>query len=911
MSKRAERVQFSLAGLALMAIMGVFLSAHGARAASSGSASLLVLPFQVHLAAEQPNFASEFPETLSSRVSAAGASVVPHAQMLRILQSRRVSTLDVSTVRSLASAAGARYAVYGSVNQVGNNVSIDARLVSVNSSEPPKPFFVEESAGTTGINNAVDELARSIAMEIPPPAGTQVAGGTALAGVEVRGTQVLDPDVVLMRITTRKGDRPDAATIDQEVKQIWELGYFSDVRVDLQQRPSGMYLVYTVTEKPRVENIAVEGAEELDQDDIIAVMNTKAGSILNESMLAEDIQKILELYRKKGFYLARVDHRTDMRESSRSAALIIVVNEGKKLYISQVSIEGASQLDPDDVKKQLLLSERSIISWITGTGVLKEELIERDSSAIAAYYLDRGFMDVTVAAPRIDYLDEGIHITFPIHEGQRYSLGSVSFSGDLIDTDDRLRSVIKSDELAAKGEPFNLTVMQEDTKKLTDFYADYGYAFADINPRPEKQPDGSAVVNINYAIQKKNKVYIRRVLVEGNSKTRDNVILREMRLTDGEAFEGAKLRRSTERLNKLGYFEVAEAELVPTENDEEVDLKVKVKERPTGALMAGVGYSTFSNVGVSATLMERNLWGKGYNVSLQAAFSGRRDAYTFSFTNPRFNDTPLSVGFDTYHWRDDYIDFIKRTTGGVARFSYPIGEYTSIGWGYRLEQYKIYDVDWDASSYIKRYADESRWTSVGLARIIRDSTDRDRPTSGNIDSLTVEYGGGILQGDDDFITLTAEHQTYYQLWPNHVLHGRIKGSALLKNGSKDRPVFERFWMGGMNSVRGYNSRDIVPRDPDTGDRIGGTRMAFANLEYIWSISNEFGLNLVPFFDVGFNIDTDHDYKWKDEVLKSVGLELRWRSPMGDLRFSYGIPLDEDRKGNRDSGRFEFSMGQFF
>lgn len=909
MSKRAERVRGIFAGLALFLAMG-FCLCQNALAASSGAAKILVLPFQVHLADEPKNFASEFPSTLAQRVSSAGANVIAHSEMLRLVQSRRVSTLDIATVRSLASAAGARYAVYGSVNQVGGSVSIDARMVSTDRNEQPKPFFVEESAGAQGISNAVDELARSIAQEIPQPSGARVSGD-AIAGIEVRGTQVLDPDVVLMRITTRKGDRPDAATIDQEVKRIWDLGYFSDVRVDLQQRASGTYIVYTVTEKPRVEHIAVEGCKEIDSDDVIAVMNTKSGSILNEGILAEDIQKILELYRKKGFYLAKVDQRTDMREGGRAAALIISVDEGKKLYISKVSVEGVSQLDPDDVKDQLLLSERSIISWITGTGVLKEELIERDSSAIASYYLDRGFMDVTVAAPKIDYAEDGIEVTFPIHEGPQYMLRNITFSGDLIDTDERLRSVTELDERAGKAEPFNLTAMQNDTKKLSEFYADYGYAFADVNPRPMKAEDGTQTVDIDFAIQKKNKVYVRRVLVEGNAKTRDNVILREMRLTDGEAFEGAKLRRSTERLNRLGYFEVAEAELVPTENDEEVDLKVKVKERPTGALMAGVGYSTFSNVGVSATIMERNLWGKGYHLSLQAAFSGRRDAYTLSFTNPRFYDTPLSVGVDAYHWRDDYIDYMKKTTGGVLRFSYPLGEYTSLGWGYRLDQYKIYDVDWDASEYIKRYDHGHRWTSVAMARIVRDSTDSDRPTKGHIDSLTVEYGGGVIGGDDDFVALTAEHQSYYQLWPGHVLHGRVKGQALLKNGSDDVPVFERFWMGGMNSVRGYDSRDIVPRDPKTGDRIGGTRMAFANLEYIWTLSDEFGLSLVPFFDVGFNIDTDHSYSWSDEILKSAGLEMRWRSPMGDLRFSYGIPFDEDRRGKRSDGRFEFSMGQTF
>lgn len=906
MRRGAERVQVSFALLTLLALLGIGNLCDAAQAATTGR--ILVLPFQMHTEPGQENLEADFPKLLGGRIGAAGAEVIPYDQMMRLISSRNISMLDVQTARSLAAAAGATHAVYGSVNQAGNSLSIDARLVSAQAGQTPKPMFVVQPAGAANIGYALDQLAGQVAAELPARAMPPAEAG-AVAGVEVRGAKLLDPDVVLLRLSTQKGDQPDASIIDQDVKRIWDLGYFSDVAVDLQQRPEGLFVVYTVTERPKVESVSVEGASAIDEDDILDIMSTKPGSVLNERVLADDIQKILEMYRKKGFYLAKVDTRLDQRASG--VAVVLPVSEGKKLYIKEVQIEGASQLDPNDVKKELLLSERTFISWITGTGVLKEELIERDSAAITAYYLDRGFLDVTVAAPRIDYADDGITITFPLHEGPQYMVGETRFAGDMIDTDERLRALIEMDELATEHAPFSLTVMQKDTKQLTDFYADYGYAFVDVSPQPRKYADGSHMVDVEYVIQKKNKMYVRRVLVEGNSKTRDNVILREMRLTDGEQFEGRKLRRSVERLNKLGFFEVAEAELVPTGAEEEVDLKIKVKEQPTGALMAGVGYSTFSSMGVSATLMERNLWGKGYNVALRAAFSGMRDAYTFSFTNPRLYDTPLSVGMDLYHWRDDYIDYRKKTTGGVLRASYPIGEYTAVGVGYRLDQYKIYDLNDNASSLIRKYATGDRFSSVGMARITRDTTNRERPTSGNIDTIAVEYGGGLMGGDDDFISLTAEHQTYYELKTNHVLHARIKGAALFENGSDEVPVFERFWMGGMQSVRGYNSRNIVPRDPKTGDRIGGTRMAFANLEYIWSISNEMGLNLVPFFDIGFNIDADHDYNWSDEILKSAGLELRWRSPMGDLRFSYGIPFDEDRRGKRDSGRFEFSMGQFF
>ena len=920
MSKRAEWSRAVFAVFAVFAALGIVsLAATEVSAArAANELRVLVLPFALQTDAAQNGMEAEFPEMLGRRIGAAGVEIIPNARMLQLLRSRNVEVLDAATVRSLASAAGATHAVYGSINQAGNALSVDARLVSARAAEATKPLFVEQRAGLANMGYALDELAGAVVAELPAPA-VQVAapsvqaGGPVLAGVEVRGTQILDPEVVLMRLTVRTGDVPDPMTIDQDLRRVWDLGFFSDVRVNVEQRVTGPVLVYTVQERPRVESIVVEGNRAVRERDIIGAMSTNQGSVLNERILADDIQKILDLYRKRGFFLARVDTRFDDRQGGIATSVVLTIDEGNRLFIRQVNIEGVEQLRESEVKRQLMMRERGLFSWLRGTGVLNEDLIERDASAITAYYLDRGFLEITVAAPRIDYRKDGIVITFPIYEGPRYMLGEVRFEGDLIDTEERLKREITMHRLAARNEPFNLSVMQEDARSLTDFYADHGYAFADISPRPIRRTDGSHIVDVEYDIEKGNRIYIRRILLEGNNKTRNNVILREMRLTDGEPFEGVRLRRSMDRLNRLGYFELAEAELVPTMHDDEVDLRVKVAERPTGALMAGVGYSTFSSFGVAATIMERNLWGKGYLLALQAEASGRRTAYTLSFTNPRLNDSPLSVGGDLYHWRDDFIDYRKNTIGGVARFSYPIGEYTSIGWGYRLDFYRIDHLHRDASALIRKYAYQDRITSVALARLVRDSTRNWHgiPTGGTYNMIGVEYGGGLMGGHDDFITLTAQHNTYYQLRPHHVLHARIRGSAIFRNGSDEVPVFERFWMGGMNSVRGYDSRNIVPRDPETGDRIGGTRMAFANLEYIWTLNQDIGLFLVPFYDIGFNLDADREYRWRDEIKRSAGLELRWRSPMGDLRFSYGIPFDDNRNGRRDSGRFEFSMGHMF
>ncbi len=484
---------------------------------------------------------------------------------------------------------------------------------------------------------------------------------------------------------------------------------------------------------------------------------------------------------------------------------------------------------------------------------------------------------------------------------------------DIIDSEDNMLQVIQMDDWKKDNDYFSLTLMQEDSKRLTDYYADYGYAFAEVDTKLIKAEDGTDEVDVGYLVNKKNKIFIRRLSVEGNTKTRDNVILREMRLGDGDMYEGAKLRRSTERLNRLRYFSSVDMELVPTENEDEVDLKVKVKESNTGARMGGIGYSTYYDVGVTASVMERNLFGRGYWLQLQGFFSWRRTTGVLSFTNPRVYDTDLSVGNDLYYTHDYWDDFTKDTLGDTIRVAYPLGEYTTLGLAYRLERYELYDVEYGASPYISDYKG-TNWTSALSARILRDTTDlKERPTKGTITRLWGEYGGGILGGTDDFIKAVADWQGFWSFNPENIFHVRARVGGVFQNGSDEVPVFERFWLGGMDSIRGYSYSDLSPRDYKYGgEQIGGDRMGVLNVEYIWTFQKDMGLAIVPFFDGGFNIDQKTMGADLDKyIVASTGLELRWRSPMGDLRIAYGIPLVQDYDGERESGRLEFSMGQFF
>lgn len=869
-------------------------------AGSPTSPTVLVLPFAVNAAPETARrMEKDLPALLRQNLAARGFRVLSAAGSRRAAGSS--VTRDPDRARDLARSARADYAVFGSYSQLGDSFSLDARLVDA-ASGVVRPYHAERGS-VLELPAAVDELA-----------GRAWGGATnknALADIEVRGLKVLDPDRILVRLAARKGDSVNEDDIDEDLRRIWDMGYFSDVTADLEQTGEGQALIFTVVEKPRIDDVRVEGSDAVKIDDITEAMSSRTGTVLNEKMLAEDLQKIAELYRKKGYYLAEVDYRVLPRTDGASAALILDVKEGNRLYIKEVAIEGLQEVRRKDLNGYLSLRKRSMFSWFTGSGVLKEDLLERDSQAIQAYLVNQGYIDAQVSAPEVAYDDDGIRIMYRVREGERYKLGDIGFRGDLIDTEARLYELVELDEERDGNGYFRLEVMQDDIKRLTEFYNDYGYAFADIGVETSQHPD-EAVVDIYYTLAPKEKVYVRRVELEGNHKTRDNVILRELRLADGQQYSGERLRRSTERLDKMRYFDEVNPQLVPTGEPGEVDLKIGVTEGNTGMINAGFGYSTYDKFGVSGGISESNLFGRGYQVGLQGYLSGRENSLNFSFINPRLYNTNLGMGLNVYAVDEEWTEFDKRTVGTQIRFMYPVGEYTSVSWAYRLDFYRLSNISDYAATSIKDYEGDN-WASVASVGIARDTTNSaTNPTRGTKESLFVDYGGGGLGGDDNFVKPILEYGFFYGLNERNVLHARGSLGAVFRNSGKVVPAFERFYLGGMNSIRGYSLEDVSPRDPRTGESIGSDRMGYANFEYIWAFKPDMGLALVPFFDVGFSTDSGQTHDLLKKVYYSAGVELRWRSPMGDLRFAYGIPLAKNVDGKkRTSGRFEFTMGQAF
>lgn len=886
--------------LVMCALLALVVCSGEVRAQSQpGAVKFVVLPFEVNAEPSLQYLDARLPQMLSDRLREMGFQVVSQEEVGELIAKRKVAHVDLAVARDLAVAGSAQFAVYGSLSQVGQTISLDVRVVDATGIKPVKALYVTKEGGTN-VLPALEELTRKIR--------NAVFVSDIIAEVEVRGTETLDKDVVLMRMKLQKGDVLDPQAVHEEIKRIFELGYFDDVKISTEDVADGKRLVVEVVEKPRIQAMSVEGAGGVDEDDVLAVMSTKTGSVLNPKILADDLGKIRELYRKEGYYLTEVSHKVDSTGKG-TARLVILVNESKKLYVSSIKLEGNTAFSASDIKDGMALTERGWLSWLTGTGVLQEEMLDRDAAYIEDYYANHGFVDTKVGQPTVDFQEDGIHITFQIVEGERFKVGTVDFSGDLLVEPGVLAEKIQLTKRADGKDWFSRSVVREDSQTLATFYNDFGYAFADADVRIDRD-DAAKLLNVTFAINKGDKVYIRRVTIEGNDKTRDNVIRREISVNDGDLFSGSKLRISNLKLERLDIFESADIESVPTGDPNQMDLKVKVKEKSTGSLSGGVGYSSYAGVYVGGKLSEKNLFGKGYQASLQASFSAIDTNYVFSFMNPALWDTKFAGGMDLYYTTYLYPDFDKDTVGGVLRFSYPLGDWTRLYWGYRLDRYSIKNVNSYAAPEILDMEGEN-WSSVLSVSAIRDSTNRvNNPSRGSKNSISLEYGGGVIMGDDHFIKAIADSSWYYELpwFKEHIFHAHGQVGGLFDQVNKGTPpVFEHFFLGGMDSIRGYDSRMIGTRDKNTNEIIGGNKQWFINLEYIFPLYQSVGLVGVLFFDAG---DSWRSNIEDMDIKKSVGGGVRWFSPMGPLRLEYAYALDTIYDQDTRH-KLEFSVGQFF
>jgi len=881
---------------ALLLALILFFSAGTAFAADEAQTSVLVLPFQVQAAEELPGLQQDVTSIIRATLQEEGHELVSLNRTRELVPQVSEDTPKREQVQELIRETEATHAVYGSLTKAGKGISLDARLVRAQHPDIEQTLS-ESCQGLLRVRSATKELARRISSTISPK--------QRIASIEVAGNERVDAEAVLQRIRTSEGDTYDPEQIDRDIQRLYDSGFFRNISVRVRDTVNGKDIVYEVDERPVINEIVIKGAKSLDEDDILEAMSSKSGDIINPEIIAEDLEAIRELYRKDGYYNVTVDYSRQRIETGQ-VELRIHINEGAKRYIRSIRIQGAEELDPDDLKDQLALSERGLFSWFTGGGVLKERMLNRDAAALEAYYANRGFVDVKVGQPEVESVEDGLRVTFRVREGPRYRLGEIAFQGDLIVSREELLQNVRIDEMAQEDDYFDRSVLREDLRKLEDLYQKHGYAFAEAKPQVAKDRQAK-VLDVTYVLNKKSRVYINRVRISGNTKTRDNVIRRNLAISGGDLFDSEKISRSKQQLKRLDYFESVEIDTIPAEEQDRMDLQVKAKDKKTGSFSIGAGYSSVNKLFFTGQVQERNLLGRGYNVNFKGSFSSTHTRYQVGFWNPRLYDSSLGVGFDAYNSQREYDDYDLERTGGKAKFAYTIGDHSRLYWNYNLEEYSVDNIDDSASEQIQDL-EGSHWASSFNVSAVRDTTNRRLfPTRGSKNTLSMEYSGGVLGGDDNFIKPGYELSAYHTLIGDLVLGWHGKYAQLFENTSNEVSDIERFYLGGINTVRGYDYQDISCED-DEGDEIGGYKQFYTNTELMYPLKKDMGIYLLTFFDAG-NVWNKKEAV-DGSLYTSVGGGIRWNSPMGPLRLEYGYPLDKI-DGEQPGGQFEFSVGQAF
>jgi outer membrane protein insertion porin family len=722
-----------------------------------------------------------------------------------------------------------------------------------------------------------------------------------IRSIEVKGNQKVETSTIQFYIRNRVGDEFSVARIREDIQRIYRLGFFKDVRVDVEEFEGGLKVTFIVVEEPLVRDIVIAGAQAIKREEIEGKLALKANSVLNRNQVRDSLDKIKQLYQEKGYYFADAE-AVYADVGPDEIDLTIRITEGEKILIKRITFVGNRAIEPWELKNVMETKESNLISFITGTGVYQRETLRNDLRRLEAFYQTRGFLQVEISEPdvRVDPKANGIFITIAVKEQDQYRVGRLHVEGDDLFSAAELKNLMRLQE----GEIFDRSQLANDVLKLSDRYTERGYAFADVVPLTNIDR-GKRLVNVDVQIDRGPQVRVGRILIVGNEITRDKVIRREIRLNEGDLFDSSKLRRSRQRLGNLGFFEEIKLDTRRRPEEDLVDLEVRVKEQPTGAFTAGAGYSSTQSVIGTASIRQNNLFGRGQRLALSAALSRISADFTLTFTEPYFLDTQYSLGLEAFNRRFDYDSFDSRETGGALRFSRAIGEYTRIGLGYRYEDIDITDVSEDASQRIKDLAGRST-SSVITPSIAWDTRDNaQNPTRGFNNFLTVDFAGGPLGAENQFYKAIGEANWYYPVVGDLVFSARGRLGYADGWGGKDLPLLERFFVGTQAvTIRGYRLEDVGPKDIN-GDAIGGNSLILLSGQLRFPVTE--GLSLVAFIDAG-NLYDKNDFD-PTRLRTGIGAGIRFVTPLGPLALDWGFKLD--RQPGEKPSEIHFNVGTLF
>lgn len=738
-------------------------------------------------------------------------------------------------------------------------------------------------------------------------AGNVEAAGYRVEAIEVRGATRVAPDAVRKVMSTQIGQELDLEKVRQDVKAIYRMGYFRDVTFDTEEVPGGYRLTVIVAEKPIVSAVQIEGNKDVESADLRAAVTVKERSLFQEEKVKESVNKLREVANNKGFIDASVE--ASVAEDSEGALRVTFrVTEGPKLKIERIVVTGNQFFPTKAVLKVMDTSAKGLFSFISDSGAFKKDVLENDVRKIEALYQNRGFLDSKISEPVVDRGKKGLILTIRIFEGRQYRVGEIHFSGESGIPEGTLRKTVK----LRRGELFDRETLLSDLLALTTLVNDEGYAQALVSPGVDKRKE-YPIADVTYRFERGTKFHFGKVEITGNTKTMDRVIRHSLDVSDGRTYTATGLKTSKENLTRSSYFKDVKISTAPSTVPGEMDAKIEVQEGPTGTLSGGLGYSSIDKIFGVVQLTENNLFGRGWKASLNSQFGARRTTYSLDFRDPHFLDSDFSLLLGVFKTKVKYPDFEKDAVGGRVGFGYDFSRFMNGSVSLRMDKTKILALPgfvpaWNVRQEIDKGLQQTR--SIGW-NVTRNTTDKFiDPSKGGVQSASLEFAGGPLGGDSQFVKYFLNAKWFYPVTASTVFSWNVLwGHVIPTVGGAEVPLFERFFLGGPYSIRGFRSRELSPTDPNTGEAVGGNKELVGNLEYLFPLVGEVGFKGVLFFDAG-NAWAQGSWPFKDQGLwASYGAGIRWYSPMGPLRFEWGWNLD--RPKGQPKRVMEFTIGTAF
>ena len=729
--------------------------------------------------------------------------------------------------------------------------------------------------------------------------------------IRVEGIQRIEPGTVFNYLPVKVGDTLTDAKAAGAIRSLFATGFFRDVRLEVQ----GGVLIVTLKERPAIASIEFSGMKEFEKDKVkqgLRDVGFQEGRIFDRALLDQAEQELKRQYLTRGLYGVEVTTTVTPLERNR-VAINFSINEGDVAKIKRINIVGNQAFTEEELLGAVQLRTPGWFTWFSKNDQYSRQKLQADLESLRSYYLNSGYLEFNIDSTQVSITPDrrDIYITVNVTEGEKYEVADVKVGGELLVPEEELRSLIT----IKAGETFSREKLTESTKAISERLGRDGYAFANVNANPDIDKE-KRKVSFTFLIDPGRRVYVRRINVVGNSRTRDEVIRREMRQLEGSFFDSQKLQLSKQRIDKTGYFSEVELETpaVPGTTDQ-VDVMVRVKEKPTGAILLGVGFSSVDKLIIQGSIQQSNFFGTGNTMGLQVATGTVNKVASLSFTNPYYTVDGVSRGFDVYRRDVDgrtlNVNYKTSTIGGAVRFGVPFTEYDTLFFGFGAENVEL---TLDSSSPSRYLKFENQFgsiyaTLIGTAGWVRDTRDSAIwPTKGHIERANLELGTPL--GDLEYWKYSYTHQYFYPYsrTVTLVLSGELDSGD--GYDGKPLPFFKNFYSGGIGSVRGFQTSSLGPRDADN-TRLGGNRKVNTSAELLFPVPGgalDRSMRLGAFIDAGQVYGLNERLNLS-QLRSAAGMSFAWNSPVGPMKFSFARPLN-DKPGD-STQRFQFTLGQVF